>query len=565
MKIQKIILSLVVSIFSIYSSWAVSAADNCRNTVSIYNYNNLSSTQIDLVFNVSETIHNKYLANSMEFQLSKLNRFSILIDNYISDVSWLNTYQKSMLNLLWDTFDCKRSYIWQRIAASVANVEYIELETTTTPAPSDEPVAWEDVWDSELIDEEREETTITTTTWTETTTIVIPEATTPTIRRAWSCKQYWKTRFFVDDFKKLSWTQLCQYWDPEIIDAEWTWWYYNWTCSWNLSTVKCTALLNLPSSCWTALWVKALDKPISNLCAEWKASSVLLSKWNWIWSCSNTYSTTKVSCLAKADVINGECWPLANFALPSKPATTNTNLCKAWTVLTDGNKYTKWGLENNISSSSWIFYNWFCFWINGWKWKSCYAWMKYTSFYYSLKSWKLPSYTYNWVKNANPGYAQQEEKLKYSTNYWYFLKCDAWYTMYDNWKCIKTSVLTTNLKKMSDPYCEKDTNMYNKAKSVCSWQWLKFYACEVDLLNSNAYRVVWSNASGVYAAKCKNTNCGLWLKANYVYFSSKIMTTVKNEYWTVFVDPQKSAWSGTSYNFTWVWSWTLPLKVYCEK
>jgi len=101
MKIQKIILSLVVSIFSIYSSWAVSAADNCRNTVSIYNYNNLSSTQIDLVFNVSETIHNKYLANSMEFQLSKLNRFSILIDNYISDVSWLNTYQKSMLNLLW--------------------------------------------------------------------------------------------------------------------------------------------------------------------------------------------------------------------------------------------------------------------------------------------------------------------------------------------------------------------------------------------------------------------------------------------------------------------------------
>ena len=128
MKIQKIILSLVVSIFSIYSSWVVSASDDCRNTVSIYNYNNLNSTQIGLVFNVSETIHNKYLANSIEFQLSKLNRFSILIDNYISDVSWLNTYQKSMLNLLWDTFDCKKSYS-RKFWLKNGFVEYSKIET----------------------------------------------------------------------------------------------------------------------------------------------------------------------------------------------------------------------------------------------------------------------------------------------------------------------------------------------------------------------------------------------------------------------------------------------------
>jgi len=424
--------------------------------------------------------------------------------------------------------DCKRSYIWQRIAASVANVEFIELETRTRPAPSDSPVPWDDTLP---VDPE---------TWE-----ILEWDTWVVVATNWSCKTYWTTRIYNSDFAELSWIQLCVAWTPNVIDEIWTWWYYNWKCEWTSTSVNCNALLDLPVSCWTANWVESIEKPSSNLCWEWTSQTVSLVSGNWKWNCINTYSMIKDECSAKATVENWVCWPLANYALPSIPTSTNTNLCSGWTIFSDS--WSTWGGNNYYIGNLTASYIWVCFWINGGNQITCHAGKQFDTFYYELAAWKDPNYSYNWIRVYEDVSCWTD---LYEANAW---SCSTVWTWYYSANWVNTRTACTNhpdntsrnytytsdwnwSNSCSASYTQKCwIDLYESSNGTCSAVWNWYY-----WTNNNNTKYSCSNHPDNTSRNYTYTSDGNWTNSCSATYTQKC--------WIDLYEP--SSWTCSA-----VWTW----------
>ena len=488
MKKQKILLLMFLSIITLPFIWVVSASDTCKTTVNKDRYISITSEQKSLLLSAWEKIHNDFKTIGLDSQKAKLDSYSSILRKALLDLKNLNSKQKEMISLLSDFFSCKSS----AISVQINNNRNTVIQNTSINS---------DVWWSNT---STNNTSVTNNTSTNNASVTNNTSTNNASVTNNSSSSVW--------WGNPSW-----------------------------STSSSTSPVTIPApTCWTAVNYSIKNKPSDNLCWSWRLNwSVSSSNGKWKWSCINSNNSKRVSCSANITKVNWECWSLSNpyNSISNKPSTSDSNLCKVGTIMTDWNPRTSGWMEWKVFDTSSHFY-WYCHWENGWKWELCYSWRQYSSYSYKLSNWKSPTQSYNWKRSCNAWYSTPNK----ANSTWCYKTCNAWYDMFAGWVCKKiiNYHISSWVAWMRWDSCMKDSWFKKVASDKCSKYWFSLETCTIDALKTKTYRVVWYWWYWAEARICTSKTCWYFSTSDKIYFDSKKYSNMdKASYasWKFFIKP----------------------------